>query len=218
MSGFLEGAQVGNSMVQSVFDEYRKGRELKERMKERHDAVDAAAAEKHHQLNKEGAEASRQTERDYREQQDRDEEQRRYDAGAGMRGAQKRIAKAEAANLEKGRPKNGSKSAASDPYYKFVKDSLDRASKDVSAWMSAHPGMTPPPDIIAHAKAAKKDHDAYGKAMGYEITDVPDIPEVVPVEHKGLFRQEWDALMGAPGAATNRALPSSDLVDKYGAP
>ena len=73
MSDFLEGAQVGHSMVQSVFDEYRKGRELKERMKERHDAVELAAAEKHHQLNKEAAEASRQTEQDYEKKTEKED-------------------------------------------------------------------------------------------------------------------------------------------------
>ena len=209
--GLALGGQLGGA-VGDYYDAKYRGRELKERMKERHDAVELAAAEKHHQLNKEAAEASRQTERDYRGQQDSDEEQKRYDAGAGMRSAQERIAKAEAANLEKGLPKTGSRSASSDPHYKFVKDSLDRASKDVSAWMSAHPGMTPPSDLMAHAKAAKKDHDTYGKAMGYDVTDVPDLPEVVPVQKPGLLRQGLDAVEGMFSPAPARTEQRYDLV------
>ena len=183
-SGWGEGFRLGQSVVGMGVDTYYRSKALRERMKERHDAVDVAAAERHHQLNKEAAEASRQTEQDItkssqwtREQTETERHNKEMEKIGGIRA-----------------DKAGGKS--SDPHYRFVKDSLDRASKDVSAWMSAHPGMTPPPDLMNHAKAAKKDHDTYGKAMGYDVTDVPDLPEVVPVQKPGLFRQGFNAVEG----------------------
>ena len=47
--GFGQGRAAGEGIGNALF----RGMELRERMKERHDAVEAAAAEKHHQLEKE---------------------------------------------------------------------------------------------------------------------------------------------------------------------
>ena len=214
MADWAEGARIGMELgsqlggsVGRYYEGKWKGMELRERMKERHDAVEAAAAEKHHELNKEAAEASRQTEQDYVGKQEKEdalsERKREFDL---LLPSKKEAAHAKAVTADKAGGK------ASDPHYRFVKDSLDRASKDVSAWMSAHPGMTPPPDLINHAKAAKKDHDTYGKAMGYDVTDVPDLPEVVPVQKPGLFRQGLNAVEGMFSPAPARSEPRYDII------
>ena len=72
-SGWGEGFRLGQSVVGMGVENYYRARELKERMKERHDAIEAAAAEKHHQLNKEAAEASRQTEQDYEKKTEKED-------------------------------------------------------------------------------------------------------------------------------------------------
>ena len=70
---WLEGMHEGREMGRGLSDAFFRGRELKERMKERHDAIDVAAQEKHHQLNKEAAEASRQTEQDYEKKTEKED-------------------------------------------------------------------------------------------------------------------------------------------------
>ena len=195
-SGWGEGFRLGQSVVGMGVENYYRARELKERMKERHDAVDVAAAERHHQLNKEAAEASRQTERDYRGQQDSDEEQRRYDSGAGMRSAQERIAKAEAANLEKGRPKTGNRSAtaSNDPKFQSAKHlydqtqiSLRSAKRDQVQALLAGQKREIPKDVISKAKAAETLYKGVMEDYGLEIPPEPPEPDgATPWDPKGL--------------------------------
>ena len=193
---WLEGMHEGREMGRGLSDAFFRGRELKERMKERHDAIDVAAQEKHHQLNKEAAEASRQTERDYRGQQDSDEEQRRYDSGAGMRSAQERIAKAEAANLEKGRPKTGNRSAtaSNDPKFQSAKHlydqtqiSLRSAKRDQVQALLAGQKREIPKDVISKAKAAETLYKGVMEDYGLEIPPEPPEPDgATPWDPKGL--------------------------------
>ena len=205
-SGARIGIELGNQLGSAVGRYYKgkmEGLNLKERIEDR----EAAALEARHKKNTEAAEASRQDLLDYQKEQ-------REDFSEKFKEREQTETERHNREMEK---TSGVRAAsaggkANDQHYRFVKGSLDRASKDVSAWMSSHPGMTPPEGLMAKAKAAKKDHDTYGKAMGYDITDVPEIPEVKPVQKPGLLKQGADAVLGMFGAGS----PPPDPVSAPG--
>jgi len=204
MSDFLEGAQVGHSMVQSVFDEYRKGRELKERMKERHDAVELAAAEKHHQLNKEAAEASRQTEQDITKSSQWNREQTE---------TERHNLEMEKVGKERADKYGGSGHTDEDTkHFKFVEGRLKSARAAIQAHVAI--GTKPPPEKVSEYNTAVKGYLNYGKSHpAWDIEDVPLMAEeAAPAQKPGLFRQGLNAVEGMFSPAPARTEQRYDLV------